>query len=133
MDPVLVHITGTDVPPPVQYRERYSTETRTIVITAAEPVQKLVDQDYNRTEFWIQPLDFDATICHSKAQAQAAGNVPAATQSFPDGGYIPKTNPQLSGPFKGHDDMWIVSGGNASPYPNRVTVIITRCTREPIP
>lgn len=133
MDPVLVHITGTDVPQPTQHRKRYATETRTIVLTATEPFQKLVDQDYDRDEFWVQPLDFDAVMCHSRAQAQGSGNVPAATQANPDGAYLAKTNLRLMGPFKGHDDMWIVSAGNAVPYPNRITLIITRCTLEPIP
>lgn len=133
MDPVIVHIASTDVPSPPRYRTRHSTECRTVVITIDDPVQKLVDQDADRVEFWVQPLDFDVTICHSRAQAQGRGNAPAATQTNPDGSYIPKSNTGLTGPFKGNDDMWIVSGGNASPYPNRVSVTITRCTVEPIP
>lgn len=129
VEPVRVHVASTDVPftSPGQPRKRYATECRTIVITADDKVQKLVDLDENREEFWVQPIDFDIVICHSKAQAQDPGNTPIASNINVGGSLLPKTNLQMSGPFKGTDDLWMVSVNNVSPYPNRVSVMITRC------
>jgi hypothetical protein len=128
IEPLKVHIASTDVhptPTPVK-RCRYATECRTVVLTADNNPVRLLEQDINRVEFWLQPLDFDVVLCHSKAQVQGTGNTPSATQATPDGAYIPKTNLQAAGPFQGTDEMWVVSAGNANPLPNRVALIITR-------
>lgn len=130
IDPVRVHLTSSDIslsPPPLQQRMRYTTQTRIVRLTLDDAVQLVADQDLNRVELWIQPLDFDIVLCHSNTQAKDSGNSPVASNATPNGAVIPKTNTQMNGPFKGQDAMWIACVNNASPYPNRVSVIITRC------
>lgn len=129
VEPVRVHVASTDIPftPPGQPRRRYVTECRTIVITADDKIPKLVDLNENREEFWVQPLDFDIVMCHSKAQAQDSGNVPAASNLNVGGCLLSKTNLHMFGPFKGTDDLWIASVNNVSPWPNRVSLVITHC------
>lgn len=130
---VHAHITGSDVPlyppPAAGKRVRYTTLTRTVVITTDNKVPQLLPEDFSRCEWWVQPLDFDIVVCHSYTQAQASGNSPAATQSNPDGAYMPKSDTAYYGPFKGTDEMFVVSAGNASPWPNRVSLLMTRESR----
>jgi hypothetical protein len=50
----------------------------TIVLTADEPVQKLMDLDPLRHEAIVISLDQDVVLCHSYQQAQDPANVTAA-------------------------------------------------------
>lgn len=116
--PIPVHISNTsDLAPAIRNR-RKAFRTRTIVLTAADPVQDLLPQSEARCEAWVlQCGDNDIVISHSGSQAKATSNT-VATLPNPSGALILKTV-LFPVPIPTNDRMWVT----AQAFPTRVTVL----------
>jgi len=75
VEPLLVHLTGSDVPmtQPPRPRPRRGISTRTYTLTSDDPVQQILPLNARRCDAWIQPLATDITIGPSKADVISGG------------------------------------------------------------
>ena len=117
-----VHIVGDDTPPKAPHhraphrRERKAVATRTVVLTAAAPVQNLVNHEPNRTELYLVVADNPVVVCDSYGQATDPNNVVASIPN-PNGVYLPVSAVPYCLPTT--DPLWIVCAA----YPTRVGVM----------
>lgn len=116
--PVPVHVSNAADLVPVTRTRRKAVRTRTIVLTATDPVQDLLPQSEGRCEAWVfQCGDNDIVISHSGTQAKATANT-VATLPNPSGTLVVKTflSPV---PVPSNDRTWVT----AQAFPTRVSVL----------
>lgn len=117
--PIPVHIANPEAlaPGPSPHR-RKAIRTRTLILTADNPVQDLLPQSENRCEAYVlQCGDNDIIIAHSGTQAKAASNQ-VATPPNPSGALVVKTF-LFPVPVPTNDRAWVTSPA----FPTRVSVI----------
>lgn len=95
--------------------------TRTILLTAAQPVQEVLPHDPLRVCAWLLPkVDNNVVLCHSYQQAQDPANQDP-TLANPSGAII---SAALTAPVRvsGTQRMWLV----ANTFPTHFGVIVER-------
>lgn len=77
IDPIRVHLTGSDVPLNNQGDKnpcRRGLTTRSFNLTAADPVQQILPNNLNRITAYVRPEQNAITIAASQADALAGAN-----------------------------------------------------------
>ena len=116
-EPVRVHITGSDVDTTAPRRTHgLIIVTRTIVLTAANPVQDLASYDPAREYLLLQVFGNNAVLCSNNSQATDAANQASGLPN-PNGTLL--TTGQVI-PVKAINRLWVA----AAAYPTQVSVII---------
>jgi hypothetical protein len=116
--PIPVHISNAHDLTPKSVTRRKAVRTRTIVLTAGDPVQDLLPQSEARCEAWVlQCGDNDIVVAHSGNTAKAQSNT-VATLPNPSGALILKTV-LVPVPVPTNDRVWVT----AQAFPTRVSVI----------
>jgi hypothetical protein len=117
--PIPVHVENAHelVSAPAKTR-RKAMRTRTIILTADNPVVDLLPQSEERCEAYVlQCGDNDIIVAHSGTQAKATSNT-VATPPNPSGALIVKTC-LFPIPLPTNDRVWVTSPA----FPTRVTVL----------
>lgn len=116
--PIPVTVANAHELAPVTKTRRKAIRTRTLILTADNPVQDLLPQAEERCEAYVlQCGDNDIVIAHSGTQAKAASNA-VATPPNPSGALIIKTC-LFPVPVPTNDRVWVTSPA----FPTRVSVI----------
>lgn len=104
--PLLVHITGSDLPAPDTTPPRLGGTLTTFTLTDKDPVQRILPTNLWRREALLQALDADVQIATTRADAQSGAGVT-----------IPVAN---TGPYPLHitDEIW----ATAATLPARLSV-----------
>jgi hypothetical protein len=124
VEPVPVHVTGIDeglalagaAPPP----RRAGCRPYTVVLTAAVPVDTILDLDAKRAYALVQAGGNDVVISNNRTEAYNAANQVAGLPN-PIGMVLPSGN---TAPTKipGGDRWWAA----AAAYPTQVTVLVVQ-------
>lgn len=118
IEPVPVHVCEPVVTVPTVAQH---VTFRTVTLTAANPVQQILNLDPLRIRAWLLPkIDNNVVLCHSISQAQDPANADPMLTA-PNGAYVSAalTAPV---PIPGTAPVWCV--GNT--FPTRVGLIIER-------
>lgn len=103
--------------PERSWKGRYTT----FVLTAADPVQCILEEDPDRVEAYVLALDNDVVI-GTKGQVQATQNT-AANVPQPIGAYVPsKANGGSIVPFPVRDSGAVYAGVTTTAASSRVSV-----------
>lgn len=117
--PIPVHVSNAaDLAPALPRARRKALRTRTIILTADNPVVDLLPQSEARCDAWVlQCGDNDIVVSHSGTQAKASANS-VATLPNPSGALIIKTC-LFPIPIPTNDRAWVT----AQAFPTRVSVV----------
>jgi hypothetical protein len=93
---------------------------QTILLTANDPVQQILEPSDNRVIAWVQPIDQDVVLTANKGDGQSSRNTGDSTLANPTGALLKKVfdNGSLV-PIDDIGEVWVA----ASVFPCRVTVI----------
>jgi hypothetical protein len=112
---IQVEATVTNWPeqPKTKYKRRAATMT-TVIISAANPVQKLLPMSPQRCyAYAINYTDADIVICHSEGHASNVSRLADFTEQV-DGTLIPKTvGTPIPIPLDTTDDLWVTANATA--------------------